>query len=466
MFVNRAQELAWLNGRYQAGQPELLVLYGRRRVGKSALLREFGKDKPHVYFQASQVRESDNLEQFREALARAYPDPLLESLRFNSWETALGYLAQATQGRRFVVALDEFPYLCQDNPALPSILQQWWDAAGKSSRLLLVLCGSQISFMERDVLAERSPLFGRRTGQSRLGPLLPWDAARFFPTWSGRDRLTAYGILGGIPAYLERFEAGRTLKSNLLQEALQPQGFLYDEVHFLLRLELTQVATYLSVLKAVAGGATRVTEIATRAGMPTTAVPRYLGTLRELGLVRREAPFTERNPEKSKRGLYVTADPFVSFWCRFILPHQSLIQAGQGETVWRELIRPHLDTHLGLVFEEVCRQYVLYRWAEAHGGTPLRVGRMWTGDYDVDVVAELAAGGARQTLLGECKWWKSPVGVNVLRDLRARAADLPPDLHQNPRFALFSLSGFTDELRSLSAREGVALISGEEILRA
>lgn len=465
MFVNREGELAWLEERHASGQAEFLVLYGRRRIGKSALLREFGRGKAHVYFVASQVREPDNLDQFREALAAARPDPLLDSLRFNSWDAALAYLTRLAEKERFVVVLDEFPYLCQDNPALPSLLQRWWDTAGKSSRLKLVLCGSQIGFMERDVLAERSPLFGRRTGQSQLGPLLPWDAARFLSDWSARDQLTAFGIFGGVPAYLERVNPDETLKANLLREALRPQGFLYDEVHFLLRTELTQITTYLSILKAVAGGATRITEIASRAGIPATAASRYLTTLRELGLVRRDVPFTERHPEKSKRGLYFVADPFVGFWCRFILPHQSLIQAGQGATVWREFIRPQLDTHLGPAFEEVCRQYVLHRWAVTHGATPIRVGRVWAADHDLDVVAELADGRARPLLIGECKWWRSQVGANVLRELRDRAARLGDELKRPTRLAIFSLSGFTDELRSVAKQGDVTLVSAEHLLR-
>lgn len=465
MFLDRVRELEGLERRWREGRAELFVLYGRRRVGKSALLRKFCRDKPHVYFLASQVRELDNLDQFREALAAARHDPLLDSLRFNAWQAALAYLTRLGEGERFVVVLDEFPYLCQENPALPSVFQKWWDTAGKNSKLFLVLCGSQISFMEHELLAERSPLYGRRTGQERLGPLLPWDAARFFPGYSVRDRLAAYGMLGGIPAYLERFRPDQTLKSNLMREALNPQGFLYDEGHFLLRMELTQIATYLSLLKAVAGGSTRVTEIATRAGIPATAAAKYLGILRELGLIRREVPFTEPHPEKSKRGVYVVGDPFVAFWCRFILPHQSLIQAGQGETVWREFIKPTLDTHLGTIFEEVCRQYVLHRWADRHGTTPRRVGRLWAGDYDVDVMAELAAGKERKVLVGECKWWKSVVGRNVLKELNQHALALPVEWRNKVSFAIFSLAGFTDELRRAAAREHVTLVSGEDLLR-
>jgi uncharacterized protein len=171
-------------------------------------------------------------------------------------------------------------------------------------------------------------------------------------------------------------------------------------------------------------------------------------------------PFTEEHPEKSKRGLYVIGDPFVSFWCRFILPHQSLLQAGQGETVWRELI----DTHLGLVFEQVCRQYVLHRWAEEHGATPVRVGHTWAADHDVDVMAELVSDKRRWTLVGECKWWKSPVGANMLRDLSRKAAALPTVANREAELALFSLSGFTDEAKAAAKRGEVTLVSGAEVL--
>lgn len=464
MFINRSNELNGLNERYARGQEELFVVYGRRRIGKSALLREFCRGRRHVYFLATQVRERDNLEQFRETVAAVFPDPMLGSLSFASWDAALTYLSRISEKEQLVLVLDEFPYLCQDNPALPSVIQRWWDNHSRSSGLFLILCGSHIGFMEQEVLAERSPLFGRRTGQERLGPLLPWDAARFFPGYTVRDRLMAYCILGGVPAYLERFDSAEDLKANLMREALSPQGFFFDEVHFLLRTELTQITTYMTLLKAVAGGATRISEIASRAGIPVTAASRYLGTLRELGFIRRDVPFTEAHPEKSKKGLYVIGDPFIAFWCRFILPHQSLIQAGQGETVWREFIEPFLDTWLGTAFEQICRLFVLHRWSEIHEAAPLRVGRLWSGKMDLDITAELSDKGKRGILIGECKWWKGPVGLNVLQALRDKAHLLPSEWQHNISSVIFSLSGFTDDLRESAEHMSLTLVDGERIV--
>lgn len=464
MFLNRLRELQGLNRRYAGEMAELFVLYGRRRTGKSALLREFCQGKSHLYYLASQVRERDNLAQLREALLAAYPDPLLASMQFTSWEVVFHYLTQLAQRERFVVVLDEFPYLCQENPALPSIMQRWWDMAGKQSRMMLVLCGSHVGFMEQEILAERSTLFGRRTGQMRLEPLLPWDATRFFPSYTPRERLTAYGILGGIPAYLERFDPRQDILSNVLHEALDPQGFLYEEVHFLLRTELTQITTYLSLLKAVAGSATRLSEMASRAGIPATSASKYVTLLRDMGLFRREVPVTEEHPEKSKRGLYFINDPFVSFWCRFILPYQSLIQAGQGEKVWQEFIAPVLDTHLGMVFEDVCRQYVLHRWTESQAGVPRRVGRWWTGETEIDVLAELRQEGETVTLAGECKWWTAPVGENVLDDLQQKTQALPMSWQRKIQYALFAVNGFTEGLQERAVKENVLLFDGSMLL--
>jgi AAA+ ATPase superfamily predicted ATPase len=371
-------------------------------------------------------------------------------------------VAHRLSSERFIIVLDEFPYLCADNPGLPSVVQGWWDTMGKVSKLFVVLCGSHIGFMEREILGERSALFGRRTAQDRLGPLLPWDAARFFPKRPARERLAAFGILGGVPAYLERMRSDQPLRANLLREAFDPRGFLFDEVPFLLRTELAQPRTYLSILKAISGGATRMSEIASKAGIPVTSATVYLRTLSELGLVDRAVPFIEQDPVKSRRGIYAITDPFVAFWCRFVLPHQSLIQAGHGETVLENLVEPGLDAHLARVFEDVCRTFVLHRGDRLMGSPPLKVGRLWGADMDIDVLAKMRGG---EILVGECKWSRSPVGLDVLAKLEERAGMLPGALVRGQRLALFSASGFTPEVIRQSKTRGVLLVDGDDLVR-
>ena len=466
MFINRKRELNSLNERYNGSRAELFVLYGRRRTGKSALLRHWCQDKKYIYFLASQVREQDNLDQFRQALLSVHPDPLLASMTFTSWDIALTYLAQISKHERFIVVLDEFPYLCYDNLALPSILQRWWDITGKETKIFLVLCGSHIGFMENEVLAERSPLYGRRTGQARLELLTPWDSGQFFPDYSPRERLTSYGLLGGIPAYLERFDAKCDIKTNVKREMLDPHGFLFDEVQFLLRTELTQISTYLSILKAIAGGATRLSEIASRTGTTTNIASKYIGILCDMGLLRREVPVTDIHPEKSKRGLYRIHDPFVKFWCRFILPYQSLIQAGQGETVWQEFILPSLDSYLGEIFEEACRQYLISCGPMPGILVPKYVGRWWNSNNEVDILAEISDNGKKVIIAGECKWWKSPVGKNVFEELKQKTLALPENWKSPIRFMLCSASGFTPEIQEIATKEKIILLDVKDIMTA
>lgn len=339
-FIGRSRELDVLDELYDSEDPELFVLYGRRRVGKTELLQQFCEGRRAVYFLAAQVREKDNLKGFRNALREGLGDPILDGIEFPDWPSAFGFAAERASDERLVIVLDEFPYLCESTKGLASLLQQFWDQRGKRSKLMFVLCGSQVSFMEKEVLSEKSPLFGRRTGQRRLEPLAPSEAMAFHPTWDLEQRVLAYGILGGMPAYLRRFHPNRDIEENLLREVLRPEGYLFDEVAFLLKAELNNPATYNSILRAVAGGASRVGDIALTVGVDSTTANKYLHVLRELGLVERSIPLTDPNPLRSRRGVYRVADRFVSFHFRHVQPHLSLIEAGRGPRVLEQFVKP------------------------------------------------------------------------------------------------------------------------------
>ena len=354
MFIGRDHELDVLVELAEGQSPELFVLYGRRRVGKTELLQRFCEGRRAVYFQAAQVREKDNLRAFRDALADVLGDAV-GAVTFEDWHAALRFTADRADGERLVVVLDEFPYLCEANKGLPSILQRFWDSTGKKSKLMLVLCGSQVSFMEEEVLSERSPLFGRRTAQRRLQPLPPPDTIGFFPNWSVEDRVLAYGILGGMPAYLRRFDDSRTLSQNIYREVLRPEGYLFEEVQFLLRNELTSPATYNSILSAVAHGERKVGDIALMVGVDSTTANKYLSVLRDLGLVERVIPITETDPLRSRRGSYHISDRFLAFHFRHVQPNVSLINAGRGARVLEESVQPDFDR----LFDEARLEFVL-----------------------------------------------------------------------------------------------------------
>ncbi|MDE0427562.1 MAG: ATP-binding protein [Candidatus Poribacteria bacterium] len=470
MFINRHQELAALDRMFQSETAELFVLYGRRRVGKTELLLQFCKDKRSIYFLASQLKERDHLRQLTETARHVINDPLLQSIIFDDWESALIYFAQQAEEERLVLVLDEFQYLCEDNAALPSLIQRFWDLHGKNSKLFLILCGSQISFMEREVLAERSPLYGRRTGQLQLMPLSYRDSGDFFSAYSAKEKLTAYGILDGVPAYLNRFALHplnssqdipqEVFEQHIKNELLTPQGYLFDEVNFLLRMELREPKTYASVLHAIAGGATRLNEIAQQVKLSSTDTNKYLSVLQELALVKRETPVTERAPQKSRKGLYKISDNYVKFWFRFVLPNRSLIEFGNADLVYQQIIAPNLSHYMGAIFEDICRQYISLYWGETLKVAPRRVGAHWGSNLEIDVLTENVDG---SHWFGECKWWEAPVGENVLNSLIENAAKVPEQWKRNPRYILFSVNGFTNALRQRAEKAGVFLIEANDL---
>lgn len=470
MFFNREQELKDLEQRYHSKKPELFVLYGRRRIGKTELLLQFCKDKHSIYFLASQLKERDHLNQIIEVAKHKISDPLLNNMTFNDWESVLVYFAEKSSEGRLVVVLDEFQYLCEDNPALPSLIQRFWDLHGKNSNLFLILCGSHVSFMENEVLAERSPLYGRRTGQLKLQPLTYRDSGKFYPEFTSKEKTLIYGILGGVPTYLSRFTLEnsehlyetyhKSIEQNIIQELITPQGYLFDEVNFLLRTELREPRTYASILQAVAGGMTRLNELSQRVGLNTTSANKYISVLRELGLVKRIVPLTERAPEKSKKGIYKISDNYVKFWYRFVLPYQSLIESGNSSLVFNQMITPNLSQYMGDIFEDVCRQYVHHYWHEKIEIAPTRVGAHWDSELEIDIVTNNID---ESIWFGECKWWKSSVGENVLNQLIEKVEKLSIQFKTDPKYMLFSSSGFTDELTERATNEDVYLFDLDDL---
>jgi len=374
-FIGRERELAVLVELADSGRAELFVLLGRRRVGKTELLQRLCQERRSVYFLAAQVRDRDNLKAFQRALQEGLQDPLLENVDFPDWAAALTVAAQRAGDERLIVVLDEFPYLCEANRGLPSLLQRFWDQHGKDSSMMLILCGSQVSFMEREVLAERSPLFGRRTAQRRLDPLAPSEALAFFPKWTREDRLAAYAILGGMPAYLRRFDERKSLDENLMSEVLRPEGYLFDEVQYLLRTELQNPATYNSILGALALEAERVGDIALTVGVDSPTANKYLHVLRELRIVERSVPLTDADPLRSRRGVYRISDRFLSFHFRHVQPNLSMIEAGRGAQVLEEYIRPDLERMIDDARTDFMLEHMRTQAAELIGEEIVEVGR-------------------------------------------------------------------------------------------
>lgn len=454
---DRARELESLERSYRSDSAALYVLYGRRRLGKTTLLRHFATGKPGVYHMADRSTETDAIRLLSQSMAYAYGDPSFASPRYESFGDLFTAFDRLRPPTRTYLILDEYQYLCEVQPALSSILQRHWDSAWSRAPLIVVLCGSVLSMMYRETLAHSSPLYGRRTGQWLLGPMRFRDVGAFYPGRSPLERVRLWALAGGVPRYAEIAASHRDFASALRAAVLTKDGPLYAEARLLLQDEVTTPNVYWSILHAVASGANRISEIAGRVGLPANQLTRYLAALSDMGLVQRQVPVTERNPEKSKRGLYRLGDPYLRLWFGCVAPFESLLEFGQVERV-EELIQERLARHLAWSFEDACRQHVEDRLDDF---AAVKVGRFWNRSDELDVVAVDEEG--RVALAGECKWTRRPVGVEVGENLRRRVERLWPETHDRARLAVFSSGGFSEALQSWARDTNAWLVGAKDL---
>ncbi len=453
-MIDRAAEADWLQSHLTDGEEQLLVLYGRRRVGKTTLVTTVLEtlERSTFYYLCDERGTSQNARRFAEQCAGTLDDIPPD---VDGFVDAFEYLARRLDGPA-VVALDEFSYLVDEDETIPSVFQTVVDETLDGTGISLVLLGSSISMMEEGVLSYESPLYGRRTGQWRMEPMSFGDACGFFPDYDTIERVEAYSIRGGIPAYLEQFDSDLTLLENVESSILSKGAFLYEEPEFLLRQELREPSTYMAILEAIAGGATRVSEIGNEIGRDASSISRYLQNLTRIALVERETPITDPDG----RGVYRITDQFLRFWFRYVLPNRATLEQGHTEPV-RDAIGETLSEHTSWTFEEVCRQAVR---TAAFPVSCSRVGRWWYGGDEVDVTGVNEQTGT--LLLGECKWTSDAVGRGLLSDLEALESEVR--WHGTDRsivYALFAKEGFTAQLQNIAAERGdLWLFTPAEIL--
>lgn len=423
MFVGREKELATLERAYSSERFQMVVLYGRRRVGKTTLLSHFAEDKRTLFFTAQQQTNANNLSDFCREVARFFSLPAGTS--FDSWNAAFDFIADRALKERFLFVFDEFPYAAAADRSLTSKLQIAIDHRFSKTSMCLILCGSNQGFMESDVLGEKSPLHGRRTTQMRLRPFDYATAAKMTPEAPAEDAFRYYACVGGVPYYLAQVDPSLSFRENLENLFFRTDGLLFEEPLMLLRQELREPASYNSILRAVGSGANRQNEIANRAGIENTTASKYLKTLSSLDILEREVPFGE-NPETSRRGIYRFSDACYDFWYTFVMPTIGDIESGAGSIVAREIPDKVLDTYFGHRFERVCREWMVRQ--SLKGKLPIAAsafGSWWGTDPDtrqqddIDVVA--ADRFAKTALIGECKWRKSFDETEALKKLHRRA---------------------------------------------
>jgi AAA+ ATPase superfamily predicted ATPase len=453
-FFDRIDELAALEDNWTASDARFFVLWGRRRVGKTELLNHFVAGKRALYFEATDAARGDQLRDLSRELARVSGNELLARQPLTSWEAALAALAQWATPERTVVVLDEFQYLAAQDRELGSLLNRWWRTTGRRLGLVLVVAGSEVSFFEREVLAGQ--MYGRRTGQWQLTPFDHRSAALFVPGYSAADRVRTYAVCGGMPYYLERFEDRMSLADNILRHILYRDGMLHEEAELLLRQELSDPHNYFSVLRAIASGQTRNSQICGRVGLSTAQVSQITAVLERLRLIEQRRPVTAG--ARSKKTSYAIVDGFLNFHFRFVDPYRSLLRTRAGaEQHRRQTVLPQLDHFVSQpAFEDICRAYM----RQAEQARAVRVGAGWgpvptgegrrTEQREVDAVA--LDDSSKVIAVGSCKWTATPVGLQEDAQLTRLQAYIPGG-DGAVRHYFFSRSGFEDPLRRMAEAE-------------
>ena len=463
-ILNRDKEWSILSDMWRRDRPELVFVVGQRRVGKSFVLSRFAREVSGIYYQATKSTEREQIAALSRILGDRFEEASLQAgLVLPSWEAIFQLVTRHLRDEPLLFVIDEFTYLVDAAPALPSIIQKFWDHDWQNSRLKLVLSGSYVSAMTRLESGDQ-PLFGRRTAKSIFSPFRAQDAAHFTPKYLPREKLIAYGTFGHLPGNLALQNPARTLRDNISREILSASGRLSDDAQHLLDAFLGESSVYYAVLVAIAGGDHTWRGITSRVGRSGGSLARPLQWLEEMGLVERIVPITERNPDRSKRAQYRVADPYVRFWQRIVAPLVNLGMLGLAEPgrLWTEWVEPRLDEYMGLTFEGVCRDYVRYEHALPFES--LRVGEWWdaSSKNQVDVVA---LGGRGELFLGECKW--GGITASDLDLLRQRASMVTAELEQQPlrvHLALFSASGkFDRHVKEEASRGDVLLFTADDL---
>ncbi len=461
MFVGREHELDSLNKSFNEQAFQFSVIFGRRRVGKTTLISEFCKDKKSVYFVAVQSTAKENLAILSEQIIKALaPDAPLNS--FSSFREAFEYVFERSMTERFIFAIDEYPYLAKSDPSISSLLQAAIDKCQASSKLFLILCGSSMSFMEKQVLGYESPLYGRRTSQYKMLPFDYYESAKLLSGYSSEDKIVFYSILGGMPEYLSRVQNGLTIEENARSLFFDPSGRLFEEPENLLKQELKMPETYSAIISSIASGNTRINEISTKVGIETSQCSNMISTLIALGLIRKEQPAAETN---SKKSIYLLNDWMLVFWYRFVKPDLGRIQMGLGKTVCNEVFSEHIFSHTGKAFEE-CAQKYMWRLLK-EDKSPLffkSIGRWWGNNAKLrrEEEIDLVAYSGKEAIFGECKWQSSQLGIETLAEL-VRRSELLPNF-TDKKYILFSKSGFNQALRSKSEKDAdITLVSPKQM---
>ena len=466
-FINREEELAFLENLYKKTkkQAQFLILYGKRRVGKTELVKQFFKNKPHVYYLASKGSAGDQLRTATGVIAQHFGDEFLKEDAFSNWRGLFEYFGKKLKdsNERLIMVFDEFPYLVESDKAMSSYFQYGWDEHLKDTKVMLILMGSSIAMMYKHALSHSAPLYARRTAQWLLEPFTFTQSKNFFDSKDFERVFSLYAIAGGIPAYLKELEVKKSVFENIEEKILTKGAFLHLEPELLLADEFKEPRNYLTVLKAVGLGKTKYSELLNSTGFPNNILSSYLRTLLDLRLVKREVPVTEKSPKKSKRGSYSLADNFLRFYFSFVFPDISLVEGGAVKTLF-DKNKEILTQLIAKVYEDTTAEFE--QTATKKGVLPHfeQMGRWWDKDVEIDLVGLNKE--ENSTLFVETKWNKRPLGTKVLQELKRKALEVKwGGEKRREYFALVAKGGFTEKLIEQARKEKVVLIQEDQTLQ-
>ena len=451
-FVNRTKELDTLEKQYRSNNSSLVIVYGRRRVGKTSLINEFLKrHNDTLYFLATEESETQNLNAFKLQVAGYTNNELLKSASVD-WLAVFKTLVNYKTQTKKIIVIDEFQYIGKANSAFPSIMQKVWDMLLANENIMLILCGSLISLMKSQTLDYGSPLYGRRTAQIKLKQIAFKHYGEFYNDMTAEQLVPFYAVTGGVPKYIEVFQGYKNIFEAIQENVLNHQSFLYEEPYFLLQREVSEIGSYFSLIKTIAMGNRKLADIASSLGIKATSLTKYLKVLTDLDLIEREVPATEVSSEKSKSGLYRITDNYIAFWFKYIYPYRAYLEKGEGEYVMSKIKEGFIQNFASFVYEDICREKM---WELSAKGETLsfeKVGRYWGSKAgEIDIVA--IGNEDNNLILGECKYTKKEKGLELLHALQEKTPAIQSLTGaKNVQYIIFSTAGFTKGLQEEAKR--------------
>lgn len=467
-FIARNNELNFLQEKYEAKSGQFIIIYGRRRIGKTETIAHFCKNKNAVFYTCIQTDDNSQLKNFSAKLLSFNLPQTKYITEFSSWEQAFLALKDipGLEKQKQIIVIDEFPYMAKENPEIPSILQKLWDSELKKQNIMIILCGSAMSYIEKEILSEKNPLYGRATGIYKMLPMPFRDSSQFFPNWNGKDKMIAHSILGGIPYYLSQFDLKKSLKQNICSNILKKGSILYSEPEFLMRQELREPATYNTIIQAIATGRTSFNEIQQATIIEKGKLSVYLKNLIELGLLTREFPVlsTEKEKQNAQRGIYKVHDQFFRFWYRFVFPNYSSLEFGDWENIYDLVIKPQLNEFVSLPFEDICIEWL--REKNIKRELPFvftKIGRWWDKDTEIDIIATNED--KSEILSAECKFHNSAVNdFDLLKHYNKNLSAINKKGGAIVHIWYFSWSGYTEKAKEFALKNNIHLIEGKDLI--